>query len=137
MINALIAEARTYLGVPWKHQGRNKKGVDCVGFIILALKKVKVKVNVIKGYARRPDGKRLKEIMDNQPNLTVTQPPYKPGDIVLFRIRKDPQHIALLTGTENQLNMIHSFNGGEKKVVEHIFADYWKEKIVAVYRLNE
>jgi len=88
------------------------------------------------GYSRNPDGKKLKEVMDNQPNLSPVNPPYLSGDVVLFKIRKLPQHVALLTGEPDKLYMIHSFNGGEKKVVEHNFADYWKEKVVSVYRLN-
>lgn len=136
LIQGLIAEARTYLGVPWKHQGRTKNGVDCVGFLILSFLHMRVHIDEIRGYGRKPNGKQLKDIMDSQPNLTCVNPPYSPGDVVLFRIRKDPQHVALLTGTKDKLYMIHSYNGGDRKVVEHNFADYWRKKIVAVYRLN-
>jgi len=135
-IDSLINEARTYLGVPWRHQGRSKKGVDCVGIILLAYLHIGVKINEIKGYSRKPDGFALRKIMDEEPNFMSVRTPYRAGDVVLFRIRKDPQHIALLTGEEDNLYMIHSFNGGEKKVVEHSFADYWKQKIVSVYRLK-
>ena len=137
MINELISECRTYLGVPWKHQGRSRKGVDCVGFLLLALKHLSIETIETKGYSRHPDGVKLKEIMDSQPSFEKVNSPYKRGDIVLLRIRKEPQHVALLTesGTA-ELGMIHSFNGGEKKVVEHDFAEYWRQKIVSVYRLK-
>ena len=137
MIDALILECRTYLGVPWRHQGRSRRGVDCVGFILLALKALNIPTVEITGYTRNPDGVALKEIMDKQPSLTSVSPPYRRGDIVLFRIRKEPQHVALLTeSSTSALGMIHSYNGGEKKVVEHDFADYWKNKIISVYRLK-
>ena len=75
--------------------------------------------------------------MDSQPSFKKVNSPYKRGDIVLLRIRKEPQHVALLTESNtSNLGMIHAFNGGEKKVVEHDFADYWIQKIVSVYRLK-
>lgn len=137
MIDELITECRSYLGVPWRHQGRTRKGVDCVGFLLLALKHLKIPMLEIKGYSRSPDGIALKAIMDKQPSLESVRPPYKRGDIILLKIRKEPQHVALLTESNTaELGMIHSYNGGEKKVVEHDFADYWKQKIIAVYRLK-
>ena len=135
-INQLIEFSRSYLGVPWKHQGRTKKGVDCVGFLLLGFKHIGVHIDEIKGYARTPDGKKLKEVMDNQPNLDIVYD-IQVGDILLLRMRHDPQHVALITESKTaEFGMIHSYNGGEKKVVEHDLADYWKQKIVSIYRLK-
>ncbi|MCP3899115.1 MAG: C40 family peptidase [Desulfobacteraceae bacterium] len=137
MIGTIISECRSYLGVPWKHQGRSRKGVDCVGFLLLALKESNIPMLEIRGYARTPDGVALKAIMDKQPSLERVSQPYKIGDIVLFRIRKEPQHVAILVDSNtSELGMIHSYNGGKKMVVEHDFADYWKQKVVSVYRLK-
>jgi cell wall-associated NlpC family hydrolase len=33
--NAIIAAARSWLGVPWRHQGRTRQGVDCAGLVVL------------------------------------------------------------------------------------------------------
>lgn len=137
LIDELIKECRTYLDVPWRHQGRSRKGVDCVGFILIALKSVKIPMLEIRGYSRNPDGVALKAIMDKQPSLYEVSAPYKKGDIALLRIKREPQHVALLTeSSTSNLGMIHSYNGGEKKVVEHDFADYWREKIIAMYRIK-
>ena len=27
----VVAEARTWIGVKWRHQGRTREGVDCIG----------------------------------------------------------------------------------------------------------
>jgi len=133
----LIKEARTYLGVPWIHQGRSRRGVDCVGFIVLAYKYIGVSIKEIKGYARNPDGIALKKVMDEQENFHEVED-FKVGDVVLFRIRHDPQHVALITPSNTfDFGMIHSYNGGKKMVVEHDFSDYWKDKKVSIYRLNE
>lgn len=138
-VNNLISECRTYLNVPWRHQGRSRRGVDCVGFLLLALKSIGVDMLEIKGYSRHPDGVELKKVMDNQPNMRMLQPSDKirVGDIVLFRIRREPQHVALIVPSNTaDFGMIHSYNGGERKVIEHDFADYWKHKVVSIYRLK-
>ena len=135
----LIKEARTYLGVPWVHQGRTKRGVDCAGFILLAMWSLGIKAESMKGYARQPDGILLKQTLDNQTSLrplTHNEIP-QAGDIILLRIKKHPQHVALLTDSNTaELGMIHSYNGGNKKVIEHDFSEYWQKKVVQVYRLN-
>ena len=33
--DAIIAAARAWLGVPWRHQGRTRQGVDCAGLVVL------------------------------------------------------------------------------------------------------
>lgn len=133
-IHDLVLEARSYLNVPWKHQGRTRAGVDCVGFLLNAFKSIGIVLLEIRGYSRKPDGIALKAIMDKQPALITLRPDEKliDGDVVLLKIKKDPQHVCLVT----DVGMIHSYNGGEKKVVEHIFADFWKRKIVCAYRLR-
>lgn len=139
MVKELIKEARTYLGVPWVHQGRSRKGVDCAGFILLTLWKFGIKANSMVGYSRKPDGVLLEKTMDEQPSMHKLPRGSKLsiGDILLFRIKRHPQHVALVTESKtSEFGMIHSYNGGQKKVVEHDLADYWKRKIVAVYRLN-
>ena len=142
IIDDIIEEARTYLGVPWVHQGRNRRGVDCVGFILLALNKFGISITEIKGYSRKPDGFKLKEVMDNQENLFPVNNvrELKKGDIILLKIRKHPQHVALLTESKTSpinLGMIHSYNGGLQKVIEHDFAEYWQSRFISGYRLTD
>ena len=138
-ISELIKKSREFLGVPWVHQGRSIKGVDCVGFLLLAFKHINIDIIEIKGYSRHPDGVKLKKIMDEQPNLRrlKSNEPLEFGDILLLRIRREPQHVAMLVpSTTADFGMIHAYNGGDKKVIEHNYVDYWKNKVVAIYRLK-
>jgi len=139
IIDNVIEEARSYLGTTWVHQGRSRRGVDCVGFLLLSFMTSGIKLNDSRGYARKPDGIMLKKMMDGQKSfMTVGKNDIKAGDVLLFRIRHDPQHVGLVVPSKTaKFGMIHSYNGGEKKVVEHDLADYWIKKIVAVYRLIE
>lgn len=136
IIKDVIKEARTYLGTPWVHQGRTRKGVDCVGFIVLAFAKFNIPIYELKGYSRHPDGVLLRKTMSEQDHFKEVYN-IQEGDVLLFRIRREPQHVGLVTNSNTaDFGIIHSYNGGVKKVIEHDLADYWKKRIVAIYRLK-
>lgn len=136
-VDKIIEIAKSYKGIPWVHQGRTKHGVDCAGFLSCVFKDAGFEVKDEVAYSRFPDGKRLKELLDNQPSIQeVPIDDIQPGDIALFRIKKLPQHLALITQGSYGLNMIHAYNGGSKQVVEHNFADFWKQRLVALYRIK-
>lgn len=37
---AFIAEARTYLDVRFRHQGRSRNGLDCIGLCVVAMRAI-------------------------------------------------------------------------------------------------
>lgn len=47
---AFVAEARSYLGTPWRHQGRNRMGIDCVGLVIVSARINGLKMDVAANY---------------------------------------------------------------------------------------
>lgn len=47
---AFVAAARSYIGVPWKHQGRSRAGLDCIGLIILAGRDIGIAVPLVANY---------------------------------------------------------------------------------------
>lgn len=135
----VIKIARTYIGTKWVHQGRSKDfGVDCVGLLTCTFTEAGFDVIDEVGYARNPDGKKLKEMLDKQKALKkVPLNDLQSGDIALFKVRRLPQHVALMcNGKRGELNMIHAYNGGNRKVVEHNFAEFWKTRILAAYRIK-
>lgn len=95
----IIAEARTWIGTRWVHQGR-LKGVacDCVGVGICAPRTVGVFAPDfdIKGYAEYPEPQVMVKF------LRLHMDPIGVGeatgaDILLVRPRRLPQHLQLLT----------------------------------------
>jgi cell wall-associated NlpC family hydrolase len=72
----------------------------------------------------------LESTLDSQPCLErVTD--MQPGDVLLMRIRRDPQHLAIYAGG----TIIHSyFDAG--KVCEHDLTGLWSQRVVAVYRFK-
>lgn len=54
--DAMLAEARKLIGVPWVHMGRTEHGVDCVGVLLISAWRCNIDVPDVRGYGRAPDG---------------------------------------------------------------------------------
>src|SRR3990167_175008 len=91
----LIDEARKLIGTPWQHQGRQPGiGIDCAGVIVSLLGLLGLDSDVA-GYAREPNG----ELLSNASAclIPIGRDAYQPADVVVFRLRSEPQHVALIT----------------------------------------
>lgn len=124
----VVEAARAYRGVPWRHQGRSRTGMDCAGLIVLAYRDAGVELKDLIGYTRHPwrDG-LVGALRDNFKSVEGAP---QPGDVLLFRVTKEPQHLAIATDR----GMIHS-HVGSPGVVEHGMDAYWLDRLVGVYRL--
>ena len=134
----IIVIAKTYLGTPWKHQGRLKhKGIDCAGYIVKVMEELGLDISFdLQGYERIPDGQKLAQIAhDNGKEVLLKD--IKDGDVILFNILGNPQHLAFYY-QENGINYIlHAY--GDKsvnKVVAMRLDSKWKNRICGVYRIN-
>lgn len=140
----VCAEARSWIGTPWIHQGHRKGvGVDCgglIGGVALALGLVERDfwTNTFApfaGYARNPNGDSLARVLDAFMSR-IDPDDAGPGDVAAFRFRSDPRHVGFLVPYGGGgLALVHSTNGGERKVVEHRLDDRWRERIVLAYAL--
>lgn len=128
----LLTEARSWLGVPWVHQGRSRHGVDCVGLLVMVARALGVASHDVAGYARLPHGGALRALADQ--HLTPAARPLVPGQVVLMRFDGEEQHIGLLGDYPGGLSLIHA-HSRMGKVVEHRLADVWAQRIMAVYTL--
>lgn len=126
----VVAEARTWLNTPYRHQGRLKGvSVDCVGLAIGVSQALGLTSYDIEGYARRPDG-TLKGEMDNVLHV-IGKHEAGAGDLLLFHWANCPMHVGILTGPNS---IIHAY-ALNRKVVEHDLDARWKKQITAAYRI--
>jgi cell wall-associated NlpC family hydrolase len=137
----IVAQARTWLGTPFKHQGRLKGvGVDCLGLIICTLAELEISftgknISEIdeKNYSMLPSGERLQNKL-NQYAQAITNSQIMAGDILLMQFSGEPQHLAFATNHPNGLGLIHSYLQAGK-VVEHSLDELWQSRIFATYRI--
>lgn len=128
----IIAAARSQLGVSFKHQGRvDGKFLDCAGLAAIVAKRIGVEYNEWPGYGRIPYRGMLEFIMDSQPSLMRVYT-MQPGDILLMRLAREPNHLAFYTGE----NIIHCYCM-IGQVCEHRLDSVWRKRISGIYRFKD
>jgi cell wall-associated NlpC family hydrolase len=95
--DAFIAAAMNYLKVPWKHEGRSARGVDCVGLVFVAAwdAGLVARSKDEQGYIRQPQELRFAETFEKY----MHRKPFaerKPGDVLLHRVALRPCHCSIL-----------------------------------------
>ncbi len=133
----IVAEARTWLGVPVHHQGMSRLGVDCGGFVLAvglatgALNdgmRKDPRLAKFASYGRQPVGNFLEacEIFFEKTEEPVV------GGVVAIRFVGEPRHCAIVGNHPfGGLTVIHAIN---KSVIEHGLDPRWMRRIVACYR---
>lgn len=143
----IVAECRTYIGTPYRHQGRLKHvGVDCAGM----LENVALLFDLAPGYNhedgtvcrtnydRNPDG--TLEALLRQHMVRVPLDERLPGDVALMSWIRTPHHIAVFSTPDR---IIHAWNRinqrgstAEGKVVEVSYGEAMRSRTRAVYRFK-
>lgn len=120
--------AQKYLGVPYKHRGRDMAGLDCWGLVVLVYKDLGISVLDIKdyeeGWACKGRNYFLEHHYENW--RKVTEPQFL--DILLFRNgRGTPYHAGIylendrfIQGTNTSV-VISGLNGRYRERLEGIY----------------
>lgn len=135
----VVAEARRWIGTPYRHQASVRGGgCDCLGLLRGVWR-------VVEGEAEPPvppysadwdevarDDVLLRAAqayLDEVPIGNLTQ-----GDVILFRMRRGAvaKHVGIYAG---QGAFVHAYSG--HGVVENSLSDPWRRRIAAVFRFPE
>ena len=131
----IIAEARGWIDVPFRHQGRSTSGVDCIGIFSCISQKIGRNIPVPNNYTHHPDQKFLLSEMERLFDR-IEKSELAPGDLVLLRFADDRRrvpnrHVAIRT----DLGLLHA-SATFRKVTEHTLDDEWLAKIEHCFRLR-
>lgn len=141
---AVIAEARSWLGTNWQHQA-SVKGVacDCIGLlggVALALGLPGAEAwrdtPEFHNYSRQPDPRILlggcETLMD-----PVSRGDLRLADVIVFRFTAEPQHFGIVSKLD-PMYIIHALARAKKagKVVENRVDEVWRSRIVRTYRFR-
>ena len=136
----MIAHARTFLGTRWRHRGRNRKGLDCVGLLILSVNAAGLGVADADHYGRDPWEDRLREELRQRFGAPIwvrgedSDVDWEPGDVAVITWNaKDPSHVGLIGDhLFGGLSLIHceNING----CVEHSLSGHFTDIVMEVYR---
>jgi hypothetical protein len=129
--------ARAYLGVPWRHLGRSREGLDCIGLVLLAARDCGFDVPDPPPYEREPSSHRLRqELTSLLDEGSVADP--RPGDVLLFNVGVYGGHIGIagLHPEYRCLSLIHAY-APRRRVVEERLTGAEIGLMTGVFRLRD
>lgn len=129
LTNIYVEEARKWLGVPFRHQGRSRNGVDCGGLLVCVAEALGKEIIHPATYSMSPDPKLIEEaLLANCTKVSERQP----GDVLWFSFAGEPRHVGLAS----DIGVIHAW-AKPNKVVEHRLDDVWLKRLRGIYRPRE
>jgi NlpC/P60 family putative phage cell wall peptidase len=128
----IVAAARSWFGTPWRYQGRLKGvAVDCGGLILGVGRELGLLHFDTRTYGRIPVGQQLRALCEQH----LTSKPIAetaPGDVLLMRFTRHPQHLAIVGDRGAPISLIHAY-ADAGACVEHGADAKWLRRIVAAY----
>jgi cell wall-associated NlpC family hydrolase len=139
--HAIVAEARSWKGTPFVHQGRLKHhACDCIGLIWRvgeACCEVYMDPDKTKrflGYSHQPNPRMMREALELF-FVEIERDDLKIGDFVWIEWRENlPMHLGIVALDQtNRFTIIHALKQ-VGKVVEHGFTDEWRGRVNSCWR---
>lgn len=129
--DGIVRTALTYEGVPEKHQGRDRHGVDCIGLLVAVAVEAGVPgaerflLPEYRSYGRVPPAGLVRSLARYMQRASEPAP----GRVGLFTFGGDhASHVAIFGYGQ----MIHSFHP-QRKVVAHGYVSPWPDRLRAVF----
>lgn len=118
----IVECARSWLGTPWRHQGRTKRGIDCIGLIIVVAHEMGLSDFDVTDYGRQAHGYKFEEgfelHMDRKPI-----PAAVPGNALILRDSRFPCHCGIVSSISGVPHLIHA-HAAHRKVIEEPFQEH-------------
>lgn len=131
----VITELRTWIGVPWRHQGRSRFGIDCIGLVTVMAAMLEGSEVVAQhdrmDYARTPNRYDLAGVFDVFCDRIMFDA-VQDGDILVFADGPYPCHVAVAATLDGRRSMIHAA-ARLRKVSEELVTDFWRSKLTHCY----
>lgn len=137
---AVLAEALTWLGTPYRHQGASRGvGCDCLGLIrgvwrALYGTEPEEAPPYRPDWAERGGGEHMAEAAFRHFGPPVPITDLRPGDVLLFRWRPElpVKHAGIFAGNDR---FIHAYE--QAAVVLSPLVPGWRRRIAAVHRFPD
>ena len=128
----VVSAARGWLNTRWRHQGRTREGIDCIGLPVVVCKALGLSNYDVTTYGREPDSAAFLPHFVAGGGVRVNPKDQKDGDVAVFHQRGYPCHCGILATWRGQRSVIHS-SMKERRVVEEVIQP--NTPFVAVFRL--
>lgn len=134
----MVERARSFVGVPFLHQGRDPEiGLDCLGLVLAMMHGCRYRLDFhYDTYPAQPHKHTLYRHLKAE-TVEIDAADILPADLLLLRYDRHPQHVAVVSSFEPYFKqgIIHSYNDTSiQKVVEHTLDHMWRQRIVTAFR---
>jgi len=128
----IVQTAKSYLGVPWTHQGRSRAGVDCVGLVVAVAGDLGILPPdlVIPPYRTRPDASLLSYFDTHMTPVSLRA--IKDGTVVIFAYGGSPYHAGIVVNV-NSSAIVHAYAAHRKVVPDHLEASTKGRTLIRAY----
>ncbi|RYH03368.1 peptidase [Salipiger sp. IMCC34102] len=141
-MNAVVAEARRWIGTPYVHQASCRgAGCDCLGLIRGVWRaRYGAEPEALPAYApdwSEPQGDERLWRAAARHLRSCDDAPLRPGQVLLFRMRAGAvaKHLAILAEVGDGPTFIHAYSG--HGVTESPLSAPWRRRIVARFDFLE
>lgn len=131
----VVDEARNWLDVRWRHQGRTRNGLDCLGFGNVVAHALGVCEIDSSAYGRTPgNDDRLRQAL--RAHCVERFGPPEVGMLALMRFGSaPPRHVGFIADyMHGGLSLLHAY-AAARKVTEHRLDAVWQARIVGLFDL--
>ena len=133
----IVAVARSYIDVPWIHQGRSKEfGVDCIGVLICAARELGIQCEDFTEYRYGTKNWPLLYKMLRETGLTLVQrADMDLGQVIFFEGYNGNVHAGFVADGGAPFSAIHGYEVVQPpRVVENVLDPRWM-KIRSLWEL--
>lgn len=133
---AFVEAARSWIGVRYKHLGRDRYGVDCIGVVIKSAHEVGWTDYDTLNYPRRPNPKDFLRELNNQ-LIRIPKKQVGHGDVAVFAEPRHPCHTGIIDIDERgRKYVIHAYAPAKMVLREPLTHDRL-ERLVMAFRVPE
>lgn len=129
----VVEAALTYRGVPFRHLGRDRQGVDCIGLLLAAARDCGFSEYDDVPYGRVVDPARLRRELGRFCDERPAETDLQIGDVLLFRMAGNPQHVGIVVSIAPDVRFLHAHEAQGKVIESRLFGGI-EESLEAVYR---
>jgi cell wall-associated NlpC family hydrolase len=127
----IVRIARSWIGTPFRHQGRTRFGIDCVGLLVAVADELGIAAVDVPGYNRRSHGKDfMRPFEEHCRPRTFGQ--MAPGDIVIFHDELFPCHTGIYSQLRGVAHVVHAV-ATLRQVFETPYAGEWAARARHVF----
>lgn len=104
----IVREARSWLGTAYRHKGRSRAGLDCIGLLVVVGRELDVPHEDQQNYSDYPTAERaIVSVLGRYLELAPPASPW-PGSVGLFTDARLPCHCGIFSERYGAIHLIHA-----------------------------